>query len=151
MIAVETSVILKVLNIPNEDNLVNLFGEHSDRVLLWLKRMLDLNEFESDYPDISLPEIPEYKFSYCYYLLSITLDFINLKTLGQGIIKTTGIDSQSTELLSGNEIRAFKKDLEIRALEVIEDYLSDYGYNRLKELKYGSSAVRKHRTKATVI
>jgi hypothetical protein len=37
-----------------------------------------------------------------------------LKTLGEGIVKTVGLDQSATELLTGSEIDAIKAKLELR-------------------------------------
>lgn len=119
-----------------------LFNEHSDSVMQWLRKVAESDVVES---------VTDYKMTYSFFILSQVLDFLNLKTLGSGIIKTTGIDAQATQLLTGREIRAFKKDLEIRALETIYEFLTPLGIKRLDELKFGSNSVKHHRTRATVI
>ena len=139
---IETETLLRILNLPEDEKIIKLFNEHSDSVLQWFRKVA-----ESDVVD----EVTDYKMAYSFFLLSGVLDFLNLKTLGSGIIKTTGIDAQVTELLTGGEIRAYKKDLEIRALETIYDYLTPVGIKRLDELKFGSNSVKHHRTRATVI
>ncbi|MCD4828216.1 MAG: hypothetical protein K8R90_02135 [Candidatus Cloacimonetes bacterium] len=143
---------LTILNLRSDERIIALFGEHSQVVLLFLKRVSDEDTWqqlldESAYDDAS----SSYTFSYCYLLLASTLEFLNLKTIGEGIIKTTGIDTQQTELLTGGEIQSFKKHLSIKALENIEEYLNADGFERLRELKLGTSRLRTNRTKATVI
>lgn len=139
---IETETLLKILNLPEDEKIIMLFNEHSDSVIAWFRKVAEIEVIES---------VTDYKMAYSFYILSQVLDFLNLKTLGSGIIKTTGIDAQTTELLTGSEIRAFKKDLEIRALETIYEYLTPFGIKRLDELKFGSSSVKHHRTRATVI
>ena len=139
---IETETLLRILNLPEDEKITMLFDEHSDSVIAWFRKVAENEVIES---------VTDYKMSYSFFLFSQVLDFLNLKTLGSGIIKTTGIDAQTTELLTGSEIRAFKKDLEIRALETIYEYLTPFGIKRLDELKFGSSSVKHHRTRATVI
>jgi len=139
---IETETLLRILNLPEDEKIIMLFNEHSDGIIRWFNKVAESGVIES---------VTDYKMAYSFFLLSQTLEFLNLKTLGSGIIKTTGIDAQTTELLTGSEIRAFKKDLEIRALETIYDYLTPLGIRRLDELKFGSSSVKHYRTRATVI
>jgi len=68
-------------------------------------------------------------------MLYSTAEFLNLKTLGEGIVKTVGLDQSATELLTGSEIDAFKANLELRALTVLSSYLNQTGLDRLNELK----------------
>ena len=68
-------------------------------------------------------------------MLQSTCEFLNLKTLGEGIVKTVGLDQSATELLTGSEIDAFKTSLELRALTGLRDYLNLTGLQRLDELK----------------
>ena len=68
-------------------------------------------------------------------MLHSTCEFLNLKTLGEGIVKTVGLDQSATELLTGSETDAFKANLELRALTGLRDYLNQTGLDRLNELK----------------
>jgi len=68
-------------------------------------------------------------------MLHSTCEFLNLKTLGEGIFKTVGLDQSATELITGSEIDAFKANLELRALTVLSSYLNQTGLDRLNELK----------------
>jgi hypothetical protein len=58
-----------------------------------------------------------------------TCEFISLKTLGEGIVKTVGLDQSATELLTGSEIDAFKAKLELRALTRLGDYLKQCAWS----------------------
>ncbi|MCD4818660.1 MAG: hypothetical protein K8S23_08200 [Candidatus Cloacimonetes bacterium] len=152
MLPINTKTVIKVLNLSSDERIYSTFEEHSPLVMLWLKRVTD----EDIWDELQQKTVEEdlqnsYKFAYCYYLLASTIEFLNLKTIGEGIIKTTGLDQQSTELLSGSEIQSFKKNLEIQALETILEYTNATGYDRLRELKLGTSKFRKTGIKATVI
>jgi len=68
-------------------------------------------------------------------MLQSTCEFLNLKTLGEGIVKTVGLDQSATELLTGSEIDAFKANLELRALNILQAYINPAGHYRLNELK----------------
>ena len=120
--------------------------------MLFLKRVSDEEIWQQLLDDTTDTDATSsFTFSYCYLILASTLEFLNLKTIGEGIIKTTGIDTQQTALLTGSEIQSFKKNLTIKALENIEEYLNADGFERLRELKLGTSRLRTNRTKATVI
>ncbi len=148
-IPVEVETVLRVLNLPNDARITSTFAEHAGRVMLDLERYTD----ELVWEDMNSESVEDklqnsYKYAYCYLLLANTIQFLNLKTIGEGIIKTTGFDANSTSLLSGNEIANWKKSLEIEALTMIKGYLSEVGLDRYRELNTGAKV---QRTKACMI
>jgi hypothetical protein len=137
-IPVETIDLLAVLNLPKEmaDNVI--FKEHRGLVMETI-RSLVLDNFyhdaiRNDYPDDD-PFLVSFRFGFCFLVLQSTCEFLNLKTLGEGIVKTVGLDQSATELLTGSEIDAFKANLELRALTLLRNYLNQSGMERLTELK----------------
>ena len=137
-IPVETIDLLAVLNLPKEmaDNVI--FKEHRGLVMETI-RSLVLDNFyhdaiRNDYPDDD-PFLVSFRFGFCFLMLQSTCEFLNLKTLGEGIVKTVGLDQSATELLTGSEIDAFKAKLELRALTLLRNYLNQGGMERLTELK----------------
>ena len=137
-IPVETSEVLAVLNLPKEmaDNVI--FKEHQGLVLETIRSYV-LESFyqdavHNDYPDDD-PFLVSFRFGFCFLMLQSTCEFLNLKTLGEGIVKTVGLDQSATELLTGSEIDAFKAKLELRALTLLRNYLNQSGMERLTELK----------------
>ena len=137
-IPVETIDLLAALNLPKEmaDNVI--FKEHKGLVLETI-RSLVLDKFYQDATRIDYPEddpfLISFRFGYCFLMLQSTCEFLNLKTLGEGIVKTVGLDQSATELLTGSEIDAFKAKLELRALTLLRNYLNQSGMERLVELK----------------
>jgi len=137
-IPVETIDLLAALNLPKEmaDNVI--FKEHKGLVLETI-RSLVLDKFYQDATRIDYPEddpfLISFRFGYCFLMLQSTCEFLNLKTLGEGIVKTVGLDQSATELLTGSEIDAFKANLELRALTLLRNYLNQSGMERLTELK----------------
>ena len=137
-IPVETIDLLAALNLPKEmaDNVI--FKEHKGLVLETI-RSLVLDKFYQDATRIDYPEddpfLISFRFGYCFLMLQSTCEFLNLKTLGEGIVKTVGLDQSATELLTGSEIDAFKAKLELRALTLLRNYLNQSGMERLTELK----------------
>jgi len=126
-IPVETIDLLAVLNLPKEmaDNVI--FKEHRGLVMETI-RSLVLDNFyhdaiRNDYPDDD-PFLVSFRFGFCFLVLQSTCEFLNLKTLGEGIVKTVGLDQSATELLTGSEIDAFKANLELRALTILQAYLN---------------------------
>ena len=137
-IPVETIDLLAVLNLPKEmaDNVI--FKEHRGLVMETI-RSLVLDNFyhdaiRNDYPDDD-PFLVSFRFGFCFLVLQSTCEFLNLKTLGEGIVKTVGLDQSATELLTGSEIDAFKANLELRAMSILQAYLNPAGLDRLNELK----------------
>ena len=137
-IPVETSDVLAVLNLPKEmvDNVI--FKEHRGLVLETIRSLVLENYYQDatriDYPDDD-PFLISFRFGFCFLMLQSTCEFLNLKTLGEGIVKTVGLDQSATELLTGSEINAFKAKLELRALTLLRNYLNQSGMERLTELK----------------
>jgi hypothetical protein len=135
-IPVETKFVCAMLNLPDEMRDRMIFEEHRALVLQRL-RAITLEDAYFDavrgLPDDD-PMYVAFRFGYAFLMLASVVEFLNLKTLGEGIIKSTGFDAQSTELLTGAEIDAFKTTLERRALEALSDYLNDNGRNRLDAL-----------------
>ena len=137
-IPVETSDVLAVLNLPKEmvDNVI--FKEHRGLVLETIRSLVLENYYQDaighDYPDDD-PFLISFRFGFCFLMLQSTCEFLNLKTLGEGIVKTVGLDQSATELLTGSEIDAFKANLELRALTILQAYLNLAGLDRLNELK----------------
>jgi len=137
-IPVETIDLLAVLNLPKEmaDNVI--FKEHKGLVMETIRSLVLDNYYQdairNDYPDDD-PFLISFRFGYCFLMLQSTCEFLNLKTLGEGIVKTVGLDQSATELLTGSEIDAFKAKLELRALTLLRNYLNQSGMERLTELK----------------
>jgi len=137
-IPVETSDVLAVLNLPKEmaDNVI--FKEHRGLVLETIRSLVLDNYYQDaighDYPEDD-PFLISFRFGFCFLMLQSTCEFLNLKTLGEGIVKTVGLDQSATELLTGSEIDAFKANLELRALTLLRNYLNQSGMERLTELK----------------
>ena len=62
------------------------------------------------------------------------MPFLNLNSIGKGFAKKTGIEADSTEILSFSELNSYKKSLEEQALRSIKPYLNSYGKARLDKL-----------------
>lgn len=125
---------LSFLNLPAEMESNTVFKEHRPLVLETIKGLVIDHFYESAFDPRVGEEDPLYiafRFAYCFYMLHSTCEFLNLKTLGEGIVKTVGLDQSATELLTGAEIDAFKSKLELRALTVLSAYLNDAGKDRL--------------------
>ena len=137
-IPVETDVMLAILNLPKEMSNNGIFKEHQSMVMemihsLVLQEHYDLATHD-DLPEED-PLLVSFRFGFCFLMLHSTAEFLNLKTLGEGIVKTVGLDQSATELLTGSEIDAFKANLELRALTILQAYLNSTGLDRLNELK----------------
>lgn len=140
MKAVPLSVqdIITILNLPADLAANPVFSEHEALVL----RQLALICVEDDYAaaldddlETSDPIYVAFRYGYAFLMLESVTEFLNLKTLGEGIVKSIGLDSAATELLTGSEIEDFKRKLETRALTLLKPYLNEDGLARLYELK----------------
>jgi len=115
-----------------------IFKEHKSIVLETIRTIVLSEHYnraiQDDIPEEE-PFLVSFRFGFCFLMLHSTCEFLNLKTLGEGIVKTVGLDQSATELLTGSEIDAFKANLELRALTGLRDYLNQHGQDRLDELK----------------
>jgi hypothetical protein len=129
---------LAILNLPKEMGDNSIFKEHKS-IILETIRTLVLQEHYNRATQEDMPEegpfLISFRFGFCFLMLHSTAEFLNLKTLGEGIVKTVGLDQSATELLTGGEIDALKTNLELRALVAIQSYLNNAGLDRLNELK----------------
>ncbi len=137
-IPVEIDAMLAILNLPKEMGDNGIFKEHRTLVLEMVRSVVLPEHYtraiQEDIPEDD-PFLVSFRFGFCFLMLHSTCEFLNLKTLGEGIVKTVGLDQSATELLTGSEIDAFKANLELRALTVLRDYLNQHGQDRLNELK----------------
>ena len=137
-IPVETDVMLAILNLPKEMANNGIFKEHQGLVMKMIHTLVLQEHYDRATHD-DLPEeepfLVSFRFGFCFLMLHSTAEFLNLKTLGEGIVKTVGLDQSATELLTGSEIDAFKAKLELRALTLLRNYLNQSGMDRLTELK----------------
>ena len=137
-IPVEIDALLAILNLPKEMGDNGIFKEHRTLVLEMVRSVVLPEHFtratQEDMPEED-PFCVSFRFGFCFLMLQSTCEFLNLKTLGEGIVKTVGLDQSATELLTGSEIDAFKANLELRALAVLSSYLNQTGLDRLNELK----------------
>jgi len=137
-IHVEIDVMLAILNLPKEMGDNGIFKEHRTLVLEIVRSIVLPEHYtraiQEDMPEDD-PFLISFRFGFCFLMLHSTCEFLNLKTLGEGIVKTVGLDQSATELLTGSEIDAFKANLELRALTGLRDYLNPNGMQRLDELK----------------
>jgi len=114
-IPVETDAMLAILNLPKEMGDNGIFKEHRTLVLEMVRSVV-LPEHYTRAIQEDMPEddtlLISFRFGFCFLMLHSTCEFLNLKTLGEGIVKTVGLDQSATELLKGSEIDAFKANRE---------------------------------------
>ena len=137
------ATVLAILNLKKEVDDNSVIAKHVATILLWFKQYVNADDYtavavseESGTPDTDqLARKNSFEMAYSLKLLHSILPFINLQTAGEGIIKTTGIDSNRTSVLTGKEIEEFQHNLLIRCLQTIEDYLNDDGTALLVSLR----------------
>lgn len=145
MIPVPIAEALAGLNLPADVANNPIFGEHAPLVMNYLERVMLPEPFEL----VSRPKEektvilePIIKQVYGFLLLASTLEFLNINTLGQGIIKVIGLDATQTALLSGAEVEAMRRRLTRRALRAIVNWLNEEGLAELHELEPGPGKLR---------
>lgn len=82
------------------------------------------------------PVIKAFKLALSYLLYMEIMPFLNVNTAGSGIVSSTGIDQSRTELISQAELERRQDAAELKAYELLVDYLNDAGKNRLSKLRY---------------
>jgi hypothetical protein len=122
----------------------NIWDNYSGATLSYLESVIEAEYYQQivaadPVPEPSLKLHNAAQLAYAFTLLSLTIDFLNLNTIGKGIVKKTGMDSDSVELLSGREIEAYKRTLQTKALEALGDYLNNTGRRLLNNLKPAST------------
>jgi hypothetical protein len=150
-IPVAEADVLKTLNLSDlsgKSGISDLFTAHQPGVLAWLST----HTVESSYVEAAGENPPAaisvaYQLAYSLIMLAKTLEFLNLNTIGKGIIESTGIDQNSTQLVSHDTIEKKKKALEIQALKYLNPYLSGEGKRNLINLQ----GKRKTRLQAAIL
>ncbi|MBP7310369.1 MAG: hypothetical protein KA984_03670 [Candidatus Cloacimonetes bacterium] len=103
-IPVEIDALLSILNLPKEMGDNGIFKEHKAIVMETVRTLVLDNHYQdairNDYPDDD-PFLISFRFGFSFLMLHSTVEFLNLKTLGEGIVKTVGLDQSATELLTG--------------------------------------------------
>ena len=116
-IPVEIDAILSILNLPKEMSNNGIFKEHQGLVMEMIHSLVLQEHYDrATHDDMQEEEsfLISFRFGFAFLMLHSTAEFLNLKTLGEGIVKTVGLDQSATELLTGSEIDAFKANLELR-------------------------------------
>ncbi len=127
--------VLRILNLPADMATNPVFEEHQELVMAGLDYYTTEFELAAAGGEAITPRMQTaYRMGYAFLMLFSVAEFLNLKTVGEGIVKTIGIDQAATELLTGAEIEDFKNKLLIRALEAMRPFLSEYGLMELSQL-----------------
>jgi len=138
VIPVKTDEVLKTLNLSDlsgKQRIADLFRKWEEPVLLYIKK----NVTETSYKDVTsgTPDDDEtvaFTIAYSYIMFSKIIEFLNLNTVGEGIIESTGIDERKTQLLGTDSIEKKKRGLELSGLRYLRTYLNETGEKRLSEL-----------------
>ena len=92
-IPVEIDALLAILNLPKEMGNNGIFKEHRTLVLEMVRSVVLPEHFtratQEDMPEED-PFCVSFRFGFCFLMLHSTCEFLNLKTLGKGIVKTVG-------------------------------------------------------------
>jgi hypothetical protein len=131
LLPVPTAEAINILNLPAELASNPVFEEHAALVLAQIEAIVDPDAYvlattEGD-EDPSPALQVAFRFGFAFLLLASVAEFLNLKTLGEGIVTTIGLDSSATQLLTGAEIQEFKKALTTRALKALDPHLNEEG------------------------
>lgn len=101
--------------------------------------MADALEYTPDEPAEGEEQVIESEYyhamrlAFAYLALSQVAHLLNLKTVGEGIVKTVGLEAAQTSLLSGDEVEQFSSAMKLKGLQALGEYISEDG---LTEIKY---------------
>jgi len=135
VIPVVQADVLKTLNLTDlnsKTGITDLFTAHQPGVMLWLQTNtteVSYAEAADDSPSAAISVA--FKLAYGLIMLNKTMEFLNLNTIGKGIIESTGMDAHKSQLITQSTIEKKKKALELQALRYLSAYLSDEGKRQL--------------------
>lgn len=111
-----------------------LFELHQGSVCLQVQRVTTSEHYlaaTSDAGDGDASRVTAFRMAYAFFMLHSTLEFLNLNTVGEGVVESTGMDTMQTKLLSTQSVEQKKMILERRALILLKPYLNTAGLERL--------------------
>lgn len=143
--------VLKTLNLSDlsgKTGITDLFTSHQPGVLLWLS----VNTTSASYDEAagaspSAAISVAFKLAYSLIMLNKTLEFLNLNTIGKGIIESTGMDANKAQLITQATIEKKKKALELQALKYLNLYLSPEGKRQMINIE----GRRKNRVQCAIL
>jgi hypothetical protein len=133
--------VLKYVNLSDlvkNQRVIDLFGAHEGEIEVWLEKYTvdtDYTAVTADGGDSDTIRAAAFSAGYCLHSLAVALPFLNINTAGKGLIKTTGIDANATELLSGSEINKLQDQFNYQALDNLRVYLNDDGKSLLESYR----------------
>lgn len=129
VIPLSASDFLATVNLP-ADTKTAFFTAHMPRALGWIEGITESDAFEQATDEDGSDDealTAAFRLGFAFYLLSETVELLNLKTIGAGIVTSTGFDSSRSELLSVDNVAKLRQMLERRALESLQSYLNPQG------------------------
>jgi len=135
-----------MMNLPSDMANNPLWGLHSSYVMSMMESyaigdaLEDAETYTPNEPEEGEEQVIESEYyhpmrlAYSYFLLSQTAHLLNLKTLGQGIVKSIGLDNSATALLTGHEMDQLANTFELKGLKALGEYISPEGIAREREL-----------------
>lgn len=137
--------VCSMMNLPSDMATNPLWAVHNHEIMAMLTQYAledamdaaTAETAEGDAEDAGVSETEYYhplRLAFAYLMLSQTASLLNLKTIGEGIVKSVGMDSAATELLTGNEIEQFSNAMELKGLKALGIYISAAGTSRMREL-----------------
>lgn len=136
-IPVDNATFLAVANLKAKDFADSaLFTQFEPLIMAELARQTTEAAFAEAAGDNPGPAVQTaFKFGYCYLMQCRTIRQLSIKTVGGGVIRSTGTENNARELLTQTEIDQLETAFELKALSVLQLYLSESGQIRLNELR----------------
>lgn len=150
-IPVEVNSFLESVNLSdlkNKTRVTNLFNAHQPSVLKQIENYTtDESYSEATSETAGLAIANAFKFAFNLLTLRSILPFLNLNTAGSGVVSSTGIDQNKTNLLSHDQVQKIQRSHELEALKMLNPYLSEEGKIQLVNL----SGKKKSKVKAAIL
>lgn len=102
---------------------------HFSVALRWLAKYTNEDDYAAvtDGTDTDAARADSFQMAFAYVVVYYALPLLNMKTVGDGIVRTTGSLQNQVQLLSNDEIKSMQNQFRQNALEMLEPYLNRAG------------------------
>lgn len=146
--------ICQMMNLPSDMATNALWELHQYMIMAQMdeyateEAMADAREYspeepaEGEDPVIESEYYPYLRLAYAYLAFAGVAHLLNLKTVGEGIVKTVGLESAQTSLLTGDEVEQLSRAMKLKGLKALGEYISEDGLSEIKDITPVSKGFR---------